>query len=197
MNIDLEQVIKESYELGMIQNHSEILDSCKFFQSLNIKSFIEIGTNQGGTFAIWSKLSEDGLRISVDLPGGDFGTNFDLEKRDSYLKSLGSNVHMLHGSSHDKSMLESVQNILNGEKVDFLFIDGDHTFLGVKLDYMMYKDLVKSGGWIAFHDIKDTWFHQSVNCRVDQLWSELEGNKIEFIKPSTGFGGIGFIQNKY
>ncbi len=196
MNVNIEKIIQESYELGMIQNHSEISQACEFFQSLKLNTFLEIGTNQGGTFAIWSKLSSDGIRISVDLPGGDFGSNFDLENRDNYHKSLGTNVHMLHGSSHDNSMLESVEQILNGEKVDFLFIDGDHTFLGVKLDYLMYKHLVKPGGWIAFHDIKDTWFHQSVNCRVDQLWSELKGNKIEFIEPSTGYGGIGFIQNE-
>lgn len=194
---NVESIIQESYNLGMIQNHSEILQASLFFESLSINSFIEIGTNQGGTFNIWSKLSNDGLRISVDLPGGDFGTDFDLEKRDTYLKSLGSNVHMIHGSSHDDSTLRIVENIVGDEKVDFLFIDGDHTFLGVKLDYLMYKHLVKKGGWIAFHDIKDSHFHRSVNCRVDQLWSELNGNKMEFIEPLTGYGGIGFIQNNY
>lgn len=192
----IEDILNESYRLGMIQNHSEILGASKFFHDLNVISFIEIGTNQGGTFNIWSKLSNDGLRISVDLPGGDFGTEFDLEHRDRYLKSLGTNVHMLHGSSHDDSMLKKVGDLLNGDKVDFLFIDGDHTFTGVKLDYLMYKDFVKPGGWIGFHDIKDTEFHRSVNCRVDQLWSELNGNKIEFIENTTGYGGIGFIQNK-
>ena len=54
--------------------------------------------------------------------------------------------------------------------------------------------MVKEGGWIGFHDIKDTPFHRSANCRVDQLWAELEGNKIEFIDNTSEYGGIGFIQ---
>lgn len=192
----VENIIQNSYNLGMIQNYKEILQASLFFKSLNVVDFIEIGTNQGGTFAIWSQLSNfDGLKISVDLPGGEFGTEFELEKRDIYLKSLGSNVNMLHGSSHDDSMIMRLRDILDGRKVDFLFIDGDHTFLGVKLDFLMYKEFVKPGGWIAFHDIKDSDFHRSLNCRVDQLWSELKGNKLEFIEPSTDFGGIGFIQN--
>jgi hypothetical protein len=35
---------------------------------------------------------------------------------------------------------------------DILFIDGDHSYSGVKTDYEMYKDVVKPGGIIVFHD---------------------------------------------
>jgi len=42
---------------------------------------------------------------------------------------------------------------LNGEPLDFLFIDGDHTYEGVKRDFEMYSPLVRNGGIIAFHDI--------------------------------------------
>jgi hypothetical protein len=58
----------------------------------------------------------------------------------------------------------------------------------------MYMDLVKPGGWIGFHDIKDTEFHRGANCRVDQLWNELTGNKVEFVDHTSVSGGIGFIQ---
>ena len=101
---------------------------------------------------------------------------------------------MLWGSSHDYTMLEEVESILGEELLDFLFIDGDHTYEGVKQDYEMYRHLVKPGGWIGFHDTKDTEFHRNANCRVDQLWSELEGNKVDFLDNRSSFGGIGFIQ---
>jgi predicted O-methyltransferase YrrM len=48
--------------------------------------------------------------------------------------------------------LEEVKRILGGEKADFLFIDGDYTYEGVKRD-LMYSPLVREGGIIAFHDI--------------------------------------------
>ena len=120
--------------------------------------------------------------------------DYDENERDNYLRSLGSNVHMYWGSSHDISMLETVQEKLNGTLVDFMFIDGDHTYDGVKKDFEMYKHLVKPGGWVAFHDIKDTEFHRNANCRVDQLWSELQGVKHKFIDRTSDYGGIGFIQ---
>ena len=192
---DVESIIQESYNLGMTQNHKEILGAAEFFKNLKVHNFMEIGTDKGGSFAIWSKLSTDGIRVSVDLPHGNFGTNtYDPTKRDNYLRSLGSNVHTYWGDSHSLDMLKKVEQRLNGLLLDFMFIDGDHTYEGVKADFEMYKHLVKPGGWIAFHDIKDTEFHRSANCRVDQLWSELEGNKHEFVDWTSNYGGIGFIQ---
>jgi hypothetical protein len=91
-------------------------------------------------------------------------------------------------------MLKDVEDIIGEELLDFLFIDGDHTYEGVKDDYEMYKHLVRPGGWIGFHDIKNTEFHTNANCRVDLLWSELEGEKIEFLDNSSEYGGIGFIR---
>jgi cephalosporin hydroxylase len=159
---------------------------------------MEIGTDQGGTFAIWSKLSaEDGIRISVDLPHGPYGVdNYDVNKRDEYLKSLGTNVHTIHGSSHEIHIKEQVKNLLGETQLDFLFIDGDHTYEGVKQDYEMYKELVKPGGWIGFHDVKDTEYHRGANCRVDLLWSEIGENGVSFIDPNANYGGIGFVQKK-
>lgn len=37
-------------------------------------------------------------------------------------------------------------------KCDVLFIDGDHSYEGVKMDYIHWIDCVKKGGHILFHD---------------------------------------------
>lgn len=37
--------------------------------------------------------------------------------------------------------------------IDFLFVDGDHSYEGVKLDVDSWFDKVKPGGIVAFHDI--------------------------------------------
>lgn len=195
-----EVIVQESYEMGMVQNHKEILEATRFVRSLGIENFMEIGTDQGGTFAIWSKLAVgDGIRVSLDLPHGEFGRpDYDVVKRDNYLRSLGKNVHMIHGDSHSLEAKEKISSVLGDTKLDFLFIDGDHTYEGVKDDFEHYKKYVKPGGWIGFHDIKDTDFHRGANCRVDLLWNELEGEKIEYLetRPAFGahYGGIGFIR---
>jgi autotransporter strand-loop-strand O-heptosyltransferase len=194
---EVNKALDESYELGMVQNRKEIFEAAQHFKLQNVKNFLEIGTDQGGTFAIWSKLSKnkDGIRISVDLPHGPYGVNtYNVSERDNYLKRLGTNVTTIHGSSHNEEIKNKVNEILNGELLDFLFIDGDHTYNGVKLDYLMYKEFVKPGGWIGFHDIKDTEFHKNANCGVDILWKELIGEKVEFVDNSSDFGGIGFVK---
>ncbi|MBA7713844.1 hypothetical protein ES703_122854 [subsurface metagenome] len=60
----------------------------------------------------------------------------------------------------------NVQKILNGSKIDFLFIDADHSYEGVKKDFTLYSNFVKKPGLIAFHDTLDA-------CGVNEFWSEI------------------------
>jgi len=86
-----------------------------------------------------------------------------------------------------------VQLELPINKIDFLFIDGDHTYEGVRQDYEMYSPLVQKGGYIAFHDINDTERHRQRNVHVAEFWNELEGEKIEF-NVHSDWAGIGVIK---
>ena len=190
------KIVDGAFAFGTIQNYKEIYQAVDFIVNQNISSFLEIGTNQGGTFYAWTCASNPGVRISVDLPHGEFGTNnFDEKKRNSILSGYPGECYFISGSSQDKSNLMKVEEYLAGRTLDFLFIDGDHTEEGVTKDFLMYKHLVKKDGWIGFHDIKDSQFHHSHNCFVDKLWKKLSGDKLEYIDNSNGFGGIGFIQN--
>ena len=62
--------------------------------------------------------------------------------------------------------------ILDGEKLDYLFIDADHTYSGVQCDFEMYSPLVRSGGIVAFHDIV-TYKHET-ECQVERFWDEIK-----------------------
>ena len=42
---------------------------------------------------------------------------------------------------------------LPGGKFDFLFIDGDHSYEGVRRDFELYSPLAEVGALVAFHDI--------------------------------------------
>jgi predicted O-methyltransferase YrrM len=61
-------------------------------------------------------------------------------------------IHLVREDSHALATLSLIKKILEGRKLDFLFIDGDHTYNGVKTDFEMCSKLVKKGGIIAFHD---------------------------------------------
>jgi len=55
------------------------------------------------------------------------------------------------GDSSDPVTLDKLQRFLEGREIDLLFIDGCHTYEGVKTDYELYTPLVKH--LIAFHDV--------------------------------------------
>ena len=63
-----------------------------------------------------------------------------------------SDMHFIPTDSHEPETLASVKEALTGP-VDFLFIDGDHSEAGAKMDYEMYSPLVRKGGIVGFHDI--------------------------------------------
>ncbi|MGB3559149.1 MAG: class I SAM-dependent methyltransferase [Geitlerinemataceae cyanobacterium] len=56
--------------------------------------------------------------------------------------------------------------LTGGEKIDFIFIDGDHEYPGVLKDFQLSFPWVKSGGWIALHDTRAGF------PGVDRVWLE-------------------------
>ena len=83
---------------------------------------------------------------------------------------------------------------MNGKKIDVLFIDGDHTYHGVKKDFEMYEPLVEKDGIIIFHDICK---HMTApECQVEQFWKEIKDKyeNVEIIDPEDDeWGGIGIL----
>jgi len=81
-------------------------------------------------------------------------------------------LHLIRGDSHKQLSLRLVQEKIGSSQLDFLFIDGDHTYDGVKRDFEMYSPLVRKDGIIAFHDIVP--HAEDKNCGVDRFWNEIK-----------------------
>lgn len=191
----ISSVIDKAYELYMPQERGEIEKLAKFVNELNPKVVVEIGTKNGGTFMIWNEVTS-AKTISIDLVEGIHGgvSKGKTDSRNAKFKSMyGDRCTFISGNSHDQKTYDILLETLNGEKIDFLFIDGDHTYEGVKRDYEMYSPLVNSGGYIAFHDINDTERHRSLNVYVGKLWNELKGEKFEY-NVNANWAGIGVIK---
>lgn len=160
------------------------------------ETVLEIGTCNGGTLWLWCYLAaKDALIISLDLPGGAFGGGYDeqmIPLLESYARKTQT-LELIRGDSHTEEALEVTTKLLGGREVDLLFIDGDHTYEGVKKDWEMYSPLVRPGGIVVFHDIVE---HESApDCQVDRLWNELKQKyrHEEFCSPDRGWAGIGVI----
>ncbi len=183
---------------GPAQDKEEFIRLLEIFKTKKPERICEIGTANGGTLFCFAKSASDNATImSIDLPGGEFGGGYPEWKIPIYRAFAKSNqkISLLREDSHKMETLEKVKKILNGEQIDFLFIDGDHSYEGVKKDFEMYGPLVKKGGIVSFHDIATISFKE---CEVPKFWQEIKSNYDyrEFVKDlkESNFGiGVLFI----
>jgi predicted O-methyltransferase YrrM len=100
----------------------------------------------------------------------------------------GQRLELIRDDSHDPAVLGHVTSLVGDHGLDFLFIDGDPSYEGVKRDFKMYAPLVKSGGLIAFHDIE-------YSDDVQRFWNEIKvGRRFEQIHDTQDQTyGIGLI----
>ena len=182
------------------------------------KVVVEIGTANGGTLSRWLELPSVKTVISVDYPIGIHGgQGFEertyvisdaLEQANLYNKKF----YAVNGNSKDSYLIDRVEELLNGQKIDFLFIDGDHTYEGVKGDFELYEKFLAPTALVGFHDIINSYFHREANCFVSTFWEELKEKYgfvefiytqfldqkslpffYEFTYNKGGFAGIGYI----
>lgn len=176
-----------------MQVRSEISELLKIVAEIKPKTILEIGTANGGTLFLLSRVApEDATIISIDLPGGKFGGGYP-KWRSLLYKSFAlpnQKIYLLRMDSHKEETLEKVRSILRGRKLDFLFIDGDHTYKGVKQDFEMYSKLVQERGVIAFHDIVPG--PKECVGGVPEFWKEIkEFHKIKELVECWDQGGYG------
>lgn len=172
-------------------------------KSENCGKYCEIGARHGDTFHyIVDHVDTIYIATAVDLPGGAWGARASLASFNKAVENLGlrgteRNLHVFQvlGDSTQESIIKQVAD--HGP-YDFIFIDGDHRYNGVKADWDNYRKLTR---FIAFHDIAgEGQTAQNLGrdpVEVPRLWAELKlqypTSHQEFIAPNSKMG-IGVIQ---
>lgn len=180
-----------------LQLREEILSFLELLKNRKPVSVLEIGTFKGGSLFLFTRIaSERGHIISVDLPGGMYGGGYPAWII-PLLKSFATQqqqVDLIRADSHLDETCLQVKTCLGSQGVDFLFIDGDHTYEGVRRDFEMYSPFVSPNGIIAFHDIVPP--RGNNGSGVHRFWSEVKKNYnyIEFVRDwNQGSCGIGVL----
>lgn len=193
----LDLASKAVMELGAMQKPTELMMFFEALKGKRLKTIVEIGTANGGVlWALCCLADPDATIVSIDLPGGEFGGGYSVEAVERMRKFAvpPQKLYFLREDSHKKATKDNLKAIIKNTPIDVLFIDGDHTYEGVKMDYEMYSPLVRKGGIIAFHDIV---LHLNVpRCEVEKFWKEVKKRKTvaEYIDQNdTTWGGIGVI----
>lgn len=203
--------IEQLVEFVKVHRHNALTTGKQ--ESYNI---LEIGTKYGGTLHLWCSINPTpGLNVSIDMSdGGIHGGISDesMDVRDAKFSERFDNVHFIRGDSHSniifnhfldvmyigKGMYVNLEEkVIQYDKVnpiDFLFIDGDHSYEGVKQDFEMYAPFVRPGGIIAFHDINDTERHRERNVYVGKFWNEIKDKYEHYeFNANEDWAGIGVI----
>lgn len=112
---------------------------------------LEIGSYIGASSIMIAKGLKKGSKLyCVDtwqndaMTEGNWDTFTEFKKN---TKSVESKIICVRSNSNEAS------NVVN-EELDMIFIDGDHSYDGVKNDFDCWFHKLKTGGIIVFHDIE-------------------------------------------
>lgn len=117
---------------------------------------LEIGSWYGGSLFAWNSI---GVKvIAVTLP----------DTRDFLEDGHTWGTTMVYGNSHDDEIPGRITAAAGGQRIDFAFIDGDHSEEGCRQDFRLCADL--GIPVIGFHDITGVG-----DPGVAKVWGELAG----------------------
>jgi predicted O-methyltransferase YrrM len=199
----MDETYRQNYqkvkELGISlrQDPNEFFQLTQHVLKLQANTFVEIGTCGGGSLWMLSQyLPLEATIVSIDLPGAAWGKQASKPKKElvaELLTTQGRKVHLVEMDSHEKSTADYLRQLLEGKAIDFLFIDGDHSWEGVLSDWRMYHHMVRSGGMIAFHDIVQSKKTRAV--KVWALWDVLKTifKNVELVSHNVKGYGIGVL----
>ena len=154
----------------------------------SLKNCLEIGLGfYGSTHFLWRLLFDKTITIENQKDRVfKFGENMNKYNNKFMFKDMKSSF--IFGSSHSPTSVEKLEKILNGKKLDLLFIDGDHTYKSVLSDWLLYKEFVEKDGIIAFDDSESNLNNYGVKKFIEKLKSFDDSIKINKINESNNQG---------
>jgi cephalosporin hydroxylase len=189
------ETLWRSHFFRPLQKKSEILRLVEIVNSLRPQTICEIGAAGGGTtFLLAQAAASNATVITVD-------TAFTPSRRDAISRFAleGQKIICLQNDSHDAETVRLVRDCLPDQRLDMLYLDGDHSYEGILADFQLYSPLVRAGGIIVFHDIvPDFKTRYGIGTSSDvggvpQFWEELKAShgEVEEIVEDTEQDGFG------
>lgn len=150
--------------LRALQHRGEITKLVRTVDDHDPEIVMEIGSANGGTLYVWSRFFDSVETVlSTDL---DYRGRVELYEH--FAAESGCSLYCIEGDSHGAGTERAIRETLGGESIDFLYIDGDHSYEGVRSDFETYEPLVADDGLIGFHDVG------TEGTGVPRFWAELE-----------------------
>jgi len=136
---------------------------CLYAICKKCKNFLEIGQLHGVSTRLFGLMAKEnnGKVVSIDPKPYDHNEN---------------DFKMLGVSDYIQTIKESTPwiNLKQNWEFDAIFIDGDHSFITVLVDYHCFNYYLKQSGFIAFHDT-------GIREVSDAIYEIKKRDKIEYL----------------
>lgn len=163
-------------DTGIEQNKYELNELCKFITKNEIKTWLEIGIAHGELLRFMEtemKLEAMGITLPEHM-------------------HAHNGLTVMYGSSRDPQIVNSVKEHVNEHgKYDMIFVDGDHSYEGVKADYENYKGMCK---YMGFHDACGWRDCQGVPMFLNEIKQTYKDSYLMFEDQSDFRSGIVVIK---
>jgi len=166
-----------------------------FVRDNKIESFLEVGCGRGDSFhEICLQMPKASTAVAIDFPDNGWGFENGSDLIIAAMTDLTLKGYNAYLKFEDSRHRDSINFAKKHAPFDLIFIDGDHTYEGVKADFDNYSPM---GRFIAFHDIANDMKRNSKGelIEVPVFWNELkqEYKHWEFIVDGSNMG-IGVIE---
>lgn len=179
-------VSKYSGNLELQQIPIEYVNLLEFFKNNKIEKYLELGVGNGGSFFLNSIFLQKTCKLFHCVDSLEYEQKYEtISKKIDKLKDFFKDKEFVfHNLTTDLFFIDNL-NIY-----DCIFIDADHSYEGVKKDFINSLNFINKGGYIIFHDISNA------NTGVKKFWEEIKTTyKVvgEYIHPNIKNCGIGLI----
>ena len=140
-------------------------------------TYLEIGSYCGASVSLLASHEYPTKCFSLDI-GVPIDPSVVIKNVEKF-KNKNSKFEYIKGSSYDKKVVETVYSKV--DKIDLLFIDGDHSDTAVYEDFNNYSKLVSKNGYICFDDYLDAQYSPKVKIAVDNIIKSLDTTEYEVI----------------
>ena len=173
----------ELYKMRDVTNTLGLQDLINYineFCATSDMKMIEIGSYAGESTTMFAKSFKEVIAIDPYLNDYDLSdiTCYYMYLTDVYNTFL-NNIDNYKNISHIKKTSDEAVSEIPNDFVDFVYIDGLHTYEQVKKDIANYLPKIKNGGFIGGHDYHPN--HQGVVDAIN------ENFKIDFLFHDTSW----------
>lgn len=121
----------------------------------SINKMVEIGAFQGESTTLFAHYIKPNKLYAVDphINGYDNKDESSFANFENVTHNFLTRIQSFPCVEYIRDFSYNVYNKFEDDSLDFVYIDGDHSYEGVKKDILYYLPKIKNGGYIGGHDL--------------------------------------------